>query len=210
MKSYLSIAVVFLLSCTANRDFEVTELEQKNDIIIFPAWKKDSLEIFIPYTFKIENKALEEGKFSSFYYKPANSKFHEDDLLIQVDDSIKRMLSREEKMIPVFSAKEYTFYLKTFESKYNVDKNYWSQFPEERESNRKILKYGYNRVVPGSADYLKFRKKIENDSIGFTMYYGEYYFVTKVAKLNENKFKTKTLDDVLANPDKMHESIFKP
>ena len=209
------IPFVFLLfSCTTERDVVITPVEENRDIVIFPSFKEDTLEVFIPYSFKIENQALEKARLSRFRYKPNNRHTEVDRLVIDGDGSIRKSLSSKAKNIPIKSSKIYTYYLKTYENKDKIDEKYWKSFPyrespsSDRETYTKLLTYDFNRVNKKSDEYKELQKKVANDSIAFTINYGEY-FVTKVCKLNEYKFKTITLDDLLENREKLDESVFK-
>lgn len=200
--------LLILLSCNVEKDVDITEIKQNKEIIIFPSYKRDSVEILVPYTFRITNKDINEVRFSRFRYKPDKMSV-EPDLFVEEDNTLTKGLSAQSKFISAYGSKNYTFYLKTFENKKKIDEKYWKQFPREWNDYRDLIKLKFNRVLAGTNDYTFLKMKIENDSLAFTFEYGEY-MVIKVCKLNEYKFNTTNTDDILAHPENIYDSTFKP
>ncbi len=208
MMKYIIFVIFLMLSCKSIDTVEVYQSDPDAEIIVFPSWKTDTVDIYIPKKLIVENKSFNSVKFDRFDFKPAGENV-ETDIMVVENQSIEKLNLSYEKLIEGKSVQEYTFYLRKFESKDNVDKKFWQSFPADRDNFRAILTYEYNKVKVGTATYAKLSRKILTDSISLSFESNNYYYV-KVGRLGENKFKTINLLDAYKDTRQREQSIFKP
>jgi len=198
---------LLIVSSCQSYDIEITKLACDSEVIVFPSWKKDSLELFVPVKYKIHNAGSLPIHLSDITFKP-RGKHIDTDFLVVDGDSIQKVFSSKARDIGGGEFKTYTIYLKKYRAKNEVDKVYWKDFPAVRENFKKILNYKHNRINPTAPISGFLKNEIEADSLAFT-FDSHDGPILKIFRIGENKYKTFRKSDALNN-NLNSQSIFKP
>lgn len=201
-----STLIIFTFSCNVQQDVIVEEVANHDAVILYPSAEKDSIDFYVPYTFKISNKSNHDINSVNIITK--NSIEHGYDYLYKLtNDSIFKNIPVDEDNILGGKDKNITIFFKgralredSVEPFIPQDFNNFSYYD--------IYHSSINKVDNSSKLYEKFRNITSNDSVSLTVNFKDSS-VIHVWKLGEKNFKILKSGD-LKNTTDIYESIFKP
>ena len=165
MRSSLIICVLFLASCSYKHILpRVEEIPASYDILINYYWdSEDSLEIYIPYSFKIHNDSNKKILFHevSVWDTIRDQDFKSFD---EEGNSLRYLNDISINYISPKSSKVVIVYTKVVESKNNIPAKYWKDISKEEMLQNK------NQLPTtdiGVVDISNWKKRRENDTISF-------------------------------------------
>ncbi|MDI1256629.1 MAG: hypothetical protein PSV16_11070 [Flavobacterium sp.] len=181
------IGVILCLSCGGN-SIAITEVPNDYDAKIMPYDKsEDSLNVFIPISYRIKNNDFHNIVLWSFNQKSCKDYTYRMTYTaegIGFDAGLKG-----ERKIPAQSSVLYTFVVSALIAKSDIDSSYWynKSLSEMSRTRDKLTSNLKNMQSP------KFRQlyhSLDTDSIAFTFREENGNMIIKSAKLHEDKYNT--------------------
>lgn len=165
MKSLLIICAIFLASCSSKSNLPLIEdIPVSNDIIVNYYWNsEDSLEVYIPYKFKIRNESNKKILFDEISIW-GTVKDHDFKYFDENGMSLKYLNDKSDNYILPHANKVIIVFTKVLEKKENVPTKYWFNITKDEMMHNK------NTFPTTNAELIKideWKKRRENDTISF-------------------------------------------
>ncbi len=200
MKTLILFVGFIMLSCSPVEDnVKIQDLGSDGDILVSKLVRGDSLELNIPFRFRIINSSLEDIS-CDLEFKTRQGFMYDQPLLVSLDGVLHRHFKREQKCIRAGKAKELTFYYRMRIGRNEVPGDL--KFGPLRDS----VATPYALIRGDSKMARAFTESVKNDSLAFDFSYRGHVFL-KIKRIAESKYYTLTEEDLKKS---LNASIFDP
>jgi hypothetical protein len=194
MKTLLTICIIFLTSCSSKLSLpQVEEIPASNDIIVNHYWNsEDSLEVYIPYKFKIRNESNKKILFDEISIWNT-VKDHDFKYFDENGSSLKFLNDKSDNYILPHADKVIVIFTKVLEKKENVPTKYWKNIAKEEMLHNKD-KFPATDVKLDKIDIWK--KRRERDTISFRFVSNDQNDLFIYYSLKTRKIKAYTAKEI--------------